>query len=100
MDKLCQPDQRQDGRRIVWLSSGSERLPTDSPVGIEVGALQLSPGDVVVVRTKQHLKREQVESIYAQLSRVKLPHGAQWLVIGPGLELSAITGAPATTTND
>lgn len=59
---------------------------------MEIGALRLKPGDVLVIKTDRVTSGEVDKRIRDQLTPL-LPQGCKVMVINPGVELSVITKA-------
>jgi hypothetical protein len=58
----------------------------------EIARLELHPGDTLVVRTEQHLSKEQTGYIEGFIKPL-IPEGCKVLVLGGGLRLDVLTSA-------
>jgi hypothetical protein len=57
---------------------------------LRIAKLELHLGDCLVIRAPIYITRPEIQSIYTEVKK-QLPDGVGVLVIGPNVELSAIT---------
>jgi len=65
-------------------------MPDTDITGFEIAKLQMRAGDTLVVRTDQHLSKEQTQYI-TNFVEPYVPEGCKVLVLGGGLQLIVLT---------